>query len=85
VAEPEEISCAEFVEVVTDYLEGALDRRSRRRFEAHIAECDGCDTYLDQIRTTVEAAGRLREDELEPETRTALLELFRDWRQPSPG
>ncbi len=85
MAEPEEISCAEFVEVVTDYLEGALDDGNRRRFEAHLAECDGCDTYLDQIRTTVAGAGRLREHELAPETREALLGLFRDWQEPSPG
>jgi anti-sigma factor RsiW len=81
---PEELSCAEFVEIVTDYLEGALDRRDRRRFEEHVAECDGCDAYLDQIRATVAAAGGLREEELPPETREALLGLFRGWRL-SPG
>jgi anti-sigma factor RsiW len=73
-----EITCAEFVEVVTDYLEGALDRRARRSFEAHIAACDGCDAYLDQIRATMAIAGSLREP-LERQTREALLQLFRSW------
>ena len=74
----EELSCAEFVEVVTDYLEGVLDRRTRRRFEAHVAACDGCDAYLDQIRATVALTGSLREP-LAPATREALVGLFRSW------
>jgi anti-sigma factor RsiW len=82
---PDDLSCAEFVEIVTDYLEGALDRRGRLRFEAHLAACDGCDAYLDQIRTTVAISGRLRSDALAPEAREALLGLFRDWTQPAPG
>jgi anti-sigma factor RsiW len=80
----DDLACQEFVEVVTDYFEGAMDRRSRRRFEAHVAECDGCGAYLDQLRATVAVAGSLRAQPLEPATRNALVELFRDW-QPSPG
>ena len=81
--DPEELACNEFVEIVTDYLEDALDPQRRQRFDAHIAECEGCEVYLEQIRTTVATAGRLRERTLAPETREALLGLFRDW--PSPG
>jgi predicted anti-sigma-YlaC factor YlaD len=85
MADPEELACRDFVEVVSDYLEGALDERTHRRFEEHVAECGGCETYLEQIRTTVVAAGSLRTRELEPETRDALLGLFRGWVPPSPG
>jgi len=80
----DDLACQEFVEVVTDYLEGALDRRSSKRFEAHVRECDGCDAYLDQIRAMIAASGSLRAQPLEPETRTALVELFRGW-EASPG
>jgi anti-sigma factor RsiW len=76
--ELEELTCAEFVEVVTDYLEGTLDRRSRRRFAAHLAECDGCEAYLEQIRATVAITGSAREP-LAPQTREALLRLYRSW------
>ena len=79
MADPAELACQELVEVVTDYLEGALDRRSRRRFEAHLAACDGCEAYLEQIRMTVAMTGRLRADALTPEVRVALVGLFRGW------
>ena len=80
----DDLACQELVEVVTDYLEGALDRRSHARFEAHISECDGCEIYLDQIRATVAVAGSLRGRPVAPELRAALLALFRGW-EPSPG
>lgn len=85
MGELEEITCAEFVELVTGYLDGALDRRTRRRFEAHVAACEGCEAYLEQIRTTVAVTGSLREEPLAPEARAALLRLFRSWRELSPG
>ena len=81
MASPAELVCQELVEVVTDYLEGALDRRTRRRFEAHIAECDGCEAYLAQIRTTVALIGSLRTQPLRPDTRAALLGLFSGWQR----
>ena len=80
--DPEELACNEFVEIVTDYLDDALDPQSRQRFEAHIAECEGCEVYLEQIRTTITTAGRLDERTLAPETRDAMLALFRDWASP---
>jgi anti-sigma factor RsiW len=85
MGESSDLSCAHLVELVTDYLEGALSRRDRTRFEAHLAECPHCATYLDQIRTTVAASGRLREEWLEPEMRDALLHAFRAWRRGSPA
>ena len=79
MADPQELTCQEFVEVVTDYLEGALGRRARRRFEAHIAACDGCEAYLEQLRATIAVSGSLREEPLAPEARAALLRLFQAW------
>ena len=55
----DDLACQELVEVVTDYLDGALGRRTRRRFEAHLGGCDGCAAYLAQMRATIALAGRL--------------------------
>ena len=74
------IPCREMVELVTDYLEGALSWRERRRFERHIAGCDGCRAYLAQMRRTLRVLGRLDEETISPEARDALLHAFRDWR-----
>ena len=83
----ERLSCQELVELVTDYLEDALAPVERARFEAHIEPCDGCRTYLEQIRTTIELTGRLTPEQLEPAAEAALLGAFRDWhsRSSDPG
>jgi anti-sigma factor RsiW len=73
------LSCRELVELVTDYLEGALDDQARARFEQHLAQCDGCTAYVEQMRQTVKLVGRLHEDHLSEPTRTKLLNAFRDW------
>ena len=76
----EHLSCSEVVELVSDYLEGALPAAAAARFEAHIAMCDGCDAYLGQMRAIISAMGRLREEAVPIETREALLGVFRDWK-----
>jgi anti-sigma factor RsiW len=75
-----DLVCQRAVELVTDYLEGALSRRERRRFEAHLAACEHCSEYLAQIRATIRAAGRVVPEDLSPEARDELVELFRRWR-----
>lgn len=74
-----EMPCREFVELVTEYLEGGLSARDGARFEVHIAECEYCETYLEQIRQTIRVLGRLPEESLSPEARNALLGAFRTW------
>ena len=74
-----EMTCKELVELVTGYFEGSLRGRRRRRFEAHLAACDGCTRYVAQMQTTIQATGRLTEDQVTDEQRTALLAAFRDW------
>jgi anti-sigma factor RsiW len=74
------MTSAEFVELVTAYLEGALDRDSEQRFVEHIASCDGCDRYLQQMRETITQLGLLpTEESLSGETRGRLLAAFRNW------
>jgi anti-sigma factor RsiW len=74
-----EMVCRELVERVSDYLEGALPERDRVRLEAHLAECDDCAIYLDQLRTTMRLAGRVELDRLRPAARDALTEAFDSW------
>jgi anti-sigma factor RsiW len=73
------IACRELVELVTDYLEGALSAEQHARFENHIAGCDGCTAYLEQMRETVRLTGTLREQQIPPGALAALLHAFRDW------
>ncbi len=75
-------ACRDVVEVLTEYLEGALDPADAARLEVHLAECDGCASVLAQLRTTVALAGRLRAadvDAVDPRVRADLLEAFRRW------
>jgi anti-sigma factor RsiW len=81
VTELEPLTCQELVELVTDYLEGTLPPDLRARFEAHLALCPGCVTYVEQMRETVRLVGRLRAEDVPPEMESALLEAFRDWRR----
>jgi anti-sigma factor RsiW len=74
------MDCNELVELVTAYLDDALDAGMRARFEAHLLECDGCENYLEQFRSTVATLGRVGADGLDPIFRDRLLEAFRTWR-----
>jgi anti-sigma factor RsiW len=76
----EQLSCQELVELVTDYLEGALPAEARARFEDHIGRCGACKIYLEQMRQTIDLVGHLRADQLSPEAEQALLDAFRGWR-----
>ncbi|HUE59463.1 MAG TPA: zf-HC2 domain-containing protein [Acidimicrobiales bacterium] len=76
------MKCEQFVELVTEYLDDAMDPETRHRFEDHLTLCPGCVTYLDQIRETVRQAGHLRPEDLSPAARAHLLEAFNDWRSP---
>ena len=78
---PDELTCRELVRLVTDYLEGTLSETDRRRFDAHLAKCDGCSTYLAQLRETIRISGALTEQSFEPEPRDELLTAFRTWKQ----
>ena len=79
-----ELTCSELVELVTDYLEGRLPREDRRRFHRHIAGCDGCTAYVEQMRVTITAVGTLSETDLAPHARDELLRVFRGWKAARP-
>jgi anti-sigma factor RsiW len=74
------MDCNELVELVTAYLDGALDPDTRGRFDAHVLDCDGCENYLQQFRETVRTVGKITDDELDPAFRNRLLEAFKNSR-----
>jgi anti-sigma factor RsiW len=77
---PRDLVCQEVVELVTDYLDGALPATERRRFERHLAGCPHCTEYLAQMRETIRLAGRLTPEDLTQEMRTDFTDLYRRWR-----
>jgi anti-sigma factor RsiW len=81
----DDLACQELVEIVTDYLEGALSPADRVRFEAHIAACVDCTAYLEQMRQTVTVMGRLREEDIPVPAMATLLQAFRAWKQGQVG
>ena len=62
------------------FVEGALSPADRQRFDLHIGKCNWCKLYIDQIRLTIKAAGKLTEDSLEPRVKEELLAVFRGWK-----
>jgi len=81
VSTVEAFSCQEVVELVTDYLDGALEPDEHARVERHLAGCTKCDAYLDQIRTTIRLVGRVDAASLSAETQRGLVEAFRSFAQ----
>jgi anti-sigma factor RsiW len=82
MAETEQhVTCQEVVELITDYLEAALPSDEASLFEQHLNFCDGCVRYVEQMRTTVAAVGRLTPQDVPDETREELLAAFRDWKR----
>jgi anti-sigma factor (TIGR02949 family) len=75
-----ELTCVEVVELVTAYLDRRLTADDAERFEEHLAFCDGCSTYLDQMRATIAATGSVRDDDVPAELRDGLLATFRELR-----
>jgi anti-sigma factor RsiW len=75
-----DLVCQEAIELITEYLEGTLSRRQRRRLEAHLDACPNCSAYLEQIRLTIGLSGRIEPEDLPPEALDDLTELYRRWR-----
>jgi anti-sigma factor RsiW len=77
-----DLTCREVIDLLTDYVEDALAVDERRRVEAHLASCDGCTTYLEQVRETIRLTGMLTEEQIPDEEKRRLLVAFRDWTRP---
>lgn len=73
-----DMTCQELVDSVTSYLDGALDLEDERRLAKHIAECFGCESYIDQFRCVVESLGELPVRDVSDDLRKACMDAFRD-------
>ena len=73
------LTCAELVELVTDYLEGALSPSEHARVERHLGACENCMRYVEEMWTTIALVGRIEEDDLSAEAKSELLAAFRGW------
>ena len=74
------MSCKELVELVTDYLEGRLSDARTRELEEHLTACDGCTVYIEQMRVTLKALGRIPEETVSTVAREKLIATFREVR-----
>ncbi len=79
---PAKMNCKTLVELVTEYLEGALPDEERARLEAHLSRCEGCTAYLEQLRTTIRLSGMLTEEQIPHDAREALRGVYRAWARP---
>jgi predicted anti-sigma-YlaC factor YlaD len=74
------MTCQELTEVLTDYLEGVMAPEDVARLDAHLELCEGCVTYVEQMRTTIRTVSALRAAEVEATVPDDLLAAFRAWR-----
>jgi len=74
------MTCRQVVELMTDYLEGALSETDRARFEEHIAGCDGCRAYLAQLSTTRKVLRKLADEPIPADLQSELMDAFRNWK-----
>jgi anti-sigma factor RsiW len=78
------ITCEEVVEIVTDYIEGAVDAATRAELESHLALCPHCQTYLEQMRQTIDELGHVPVRTLSDQAQHDLVTAFRTYRAPEP-
>lgn len=69
------------MELITNYLEGALPALERERFENHLKICKGCRNYLEQMRQTIALVGRITPESIPPQATAELIEVFRAWKR----
>ncbi len=79
--DPTGMSCKELVELITEYLEGTLPPEDKARFEQHLAFCEWCRTYLEQMRLTIHSLGKLSEESIPENVMVGLVEVFRTWKK----
>jgi predicted anti-sigma-YlaC factor YlaD len=74
------LTCKEFVELTTDYLEGRMSWSERFRFQLHLGLCLGCRVYLRHMKQTIAALNRL-DTAVPPAVQAELLERFKTWKK----
>jgi anti-sigma factor RsiW len=79
----DELSCQQVVELITDYLEHTLLPEVRERLEAHVTECPGCESYIEQMQLTIDMLHQIARESVFSATKQELLQLFHDWKKSS--
>lgn len=74
---PEDLPCIAFVDLVTDYLEGATDEAGRARIDHHLATCPYCAVFLTQIEDVIALVGAADDGASRPDRYQQLLSAFR--------
>lgn len=77
-----ELSCSEFVEHASGYLEGTLSRREFKRLEAHLSVCEPCTIYLEQLRKTLDISKNIKPEPLPSHFKEDLVTVFTQWKGP---
>ena len=80
MSEPGPMDCDELVELITDFIEGQMPPEEHARLEYHLAQCEPCNAYLEQMRLTIRTLGRLENESIHAKARGRLLAAFRDWK-----
>lgn len=85
MAEPTRVQrdymCREVVELVSEYLEGAMSPEQMSAFEVHLNYCDGCFAFLDQLRATTAVARVVPDEQIPDGIKDELLRAFNDWKR----
>jgi anti-sigma factor RsiW len=77
---PDRINCPALVQLVTEYIEGAMPSDDVARFEEHLQRCPPCEVYLVQMRRTIEICGKLPAEAISDEAKASLMAAFEDWK-----
>ena len=77
--------CRDALELFGSYIDGTLSRRNRRLLERHLAMCDACAAYLDQIRASIAASGVAVADDLDSDVLEGLVDVFEKYRDEQRG
>lgn len=78
---PSDLTCADLVNLVTDYLEGAMPGPERERFDVHLKRCPPCEVYFVEFRQTIDLVGHLPSESISEQARAALMDAFRGWKE----
>jgi anti-sigma factor RsiW len=73
------LTCQELVELITDYVEGALDKQRYSEVARHLSECDDCLRYVAQLQQTERVLATMPAPALSDHDRAALIAAYRDW------
>ena len=73
--------CRDAVALMSDYLDRRLPSRDARRLERHLADCPHCHEYLEQLRVSIDALGRVVPEDLSPEALDDLVAVYRRWQR----